>query len=108
MLVFLKSGEPGCKYLLRRLAEGDKEFGTIDDNTEEFERVFNEMLCVSGAIKVTECKGTICYVFYTQWWHANKFVPVLVIKITNVLGYLDGVSLRQCYISIIYLLIYIY
>lgn len=63
VLVFLKSGEPGCKYLLRRLAEGDKEFGPIDDNTEEFERVFNEMPCVFGTMKVTKCKGTICYAF---------------------------------------------
>ncbi len=65
------------------------------------------MPCVSAAMKITECKGTICYVFYNLWWHANKFVPVPVRKITNIhiLSYPDGVSLHQCYFSITYILL---
>jgi len=63
VLVFLRSGEPSWKYSPRRLAEGDKESGPIDDNTEEFERVFNEMPCVFGTLEVTESKGTFCYAF---------------------------------------------
>lgn len=37
VLVFLRSSELSCKYILRRLEKGDKNWGPIDDNGNDLE-----------------------------------------------------------------------